>query len=92
MLMATKASEVAEKSNNLFEAAIQEASQAMDKKEGMMRLLDKGVMCLTLLMNVGNSVAAVSLLFNRSSNIVTLVVDQRESSACIKRYSSTLPS
>ena len=66
--------EIVKKNDKHFKAALDEALSTMNERERMMRLLDTGMSSLGVLINMGNSAAAVSYLFDCSDTTVTLVV------------------
>ena len=86
-----KAVDVIKRREDCFNKAIEDMSRAMGEKERMMRWLDVGTTNLSLLINVGNSVAAVGPFLVPPNNIVTLVVAQTESEACVKHHSRAIP-
>ena len=60
LIVTIKALDVIKKREDFFNKVIKETLVTMDDKEQVMRWLDAGMTNLGLLINIGNSVAAVS--------------------------------
>ena len=91
LIVTVKALCIIRKCEDCFNKAIEEMSETMGEKERVMRWLDAGTTNLSLLINVGNSVAAVGTSLVLSNNIVTSAVAQTESEACVRHHSRDIP-